>query len=101
MSKLGVHPSYQRWLVDELLERKTRNAGYSIRAFARDLGVNKSSLADVLAGKQHLSARSAQKVAEVLEWSPTRTRKMLLELRGLPTPEARQRAPRLEYRSLR
>jgi uncharacterized protein (TIGR02147 family) len=57
-------------LLQELTKRQTRNSAYSIRAFARDLGVGVTSLSDVLAGKRSLSKTNVEKVMERLLISP-------------------------------
>lgn len=57
-------------LLQELTKRQTRNSAYSIRAFARDLGVGVTSLSDVLAGKRSLSKTNVEKVLERLSVSP-------------------------------
>ena len=46
--------------------RKKRNAGYSLRAFARDLGISPSLLNEVLQGKHGLSQANARKIANRL-----------------------------------
>jgi hypothetical protein len=40
--------SYRRTLHEELETRSARNPGYSLRAFARDLGIRHSRLSEVL-----------------------------------------------------
>lgn len=57
-------------LLQELTKRQTRNSAYSIRAFARDLGLGVTSLSDVLAGKRSLSKTNIEKVLEKLLISP-------------------------------
>lgn len=53
-------------LVAELERRKRRNARYSLRGFAADLGVDAAQLSKILAGKAPLSVSAAQKVARAL-----------------------------------
>lgn len=55
--------TYQDVLRDELDYRRSRNAGYSLRAFARDLGMAPSSLNEVLGGSKGVSLARARKVA--------------------------------------
>ncbi|MFS4461043.1 TIGR02147 family protein [Bdellovibrio sp. HCB2-146] len=57
-------------LIEELAKRQMRNSAYSIRAFARDLGVGVTTLSDVLAGRRSLSKTNVQKVMEKLSVSP-------------------------------
>src|SRR5690606_12528133 len=44
--------------------RLGRNPRYSLRAFARDLGLGPTRLSEILSGKQGLSSLSAQKIAQ-------------------------------------
>ncbi|MCR9159193.1 MAG: hypothetical protein ACE37F_09260 [Nannocystaceae bacterium] len=59
-------PSYQSLLREELAHRQSRNAGYSFRAFARDLGIAVSTLSEVLGGVKGISAARARKLAKRL-----------------------------------
>lgn len=58
-------------LLQEMTRRRTRNSAYSMRAFARDLGVGVTTLSDVLADKRSLSKTNLEKVLEKLSVSPT------------------------------
>lgn len=53
-------------LLKELEERRRRNAMYSMRAFARDLGVGLGSLSEVLSGKRQLSKSNTLKIVQAL-----------------------------------
>ena len=57
-------------LKQELADRKAKNPSYSLRAFARDLGIGATSLSDVLAEKRVLSKTNIHKISERLELSP-------------------------------
>jgi uncharacterized protein (TIGR02147 family) len=57
-------------LMEELAKRQTRNSSYSLRAFARDLGIGATTLSDVLADKRNLSKTNLHKVMETLLVSP-------------------------------
>ena len=57
---------YRLLLEQEYLARKQRNPMYSMRTFARHLGVSKTALCEVLARKRHLSRRNAQTISERL-----------------------------------
>lgn len=50
-----------------LYSRQERNSQYSLRAFARDLGVSHAYLSRVLSGKLKLSAKKAFKFSQVLD----------------------------------
>lgn len=53
-------------LKKELSDRFTRNPNYSLRAFARDLGISAPRLSRILNGDLNLSAEAATKIAGVL-----------------------------------
>ncbi len=57
-------------LLQELSTRQTRNSAYSLRAFARDLGLGVTTLSDVLADKRQLSKINLEKVIIKLFVSP-------------------------------
>lgn len=61
--------NYRTYLISELELRKRRNPSYSLRAFARDLGVPVSRLSEVINGKVGLSEERAVKIAERLGFS--------------------------------
>jgi len=69
-------------LNQELASRKARNSSYSMRAFARDLGIGSTSLSDVLAEKRKLSAKNIDKIAERLTLSPMEKDMLLQEING-------------------
>jgi len=53
------------------LERRTRhNSNYSMRAFARDLGLTSSRLSEILSKKQGLSRKVAERIAETIGLPP-------------------------------
>jgi uncharacterized protein (TIGR02147 family) len=60
---------YRALLRHELESRCERNPRYSLRSFARDLGVTSSRLSEVLRGRYGLSRDSATQMAKRLGWS--------------------------------
>lgn len=48
----------------------SRNHRYSLRSFARLIGISSGRLSEVLSGKQGLSARSAEQIAQRLKMAP-------------------------------
>ncbi|AZZ35899.1 hypothetical protein CIK05_03510 [Bdellovibrio sp. qaytius] len=58
------------FLMQELTKRQTRNSSYSLRAFARDLGIGVTTLSDVMADKRSLSKTNLEKVSIKLMLSP-------------------------------
>lgn len=73
---------YRSVLLEELAKRKTKNPSYSLRAFARDLGISSTSLSDVLSSKRHLSKKNAKLICDALALSPSQTIRMLNEIKG-------------------
>lgn len=63
-------------LMEKLAEKQARNTSYSLRAFARDLGIGATTLSDVLADKRSLSKTNLQKVMEKLLVSPLEQAKL-------------------------
>ncbi|WP_413582824.1 DUF4423 domain-containing protein [Bdellovibrio sp. HCB288] len=57
-------------LMQELAKRQTRNSSYSLRAFARDLGIGSTTLSDVMGERRSLSKTNLEKVMERLLLSP-------------------------------
>lgn len=54
-------------IADEFQKRKLANPAYSMRAFARKLGLNPTSLSQLLAQKRTLSARNVKRIVSALE----------------------------------
>lgn len=61
--------NYQTFISACLSRRQQRNPRYSLRAFARDLGVRSSRLSEILNGRCGISKKRADKIAEHLELS--------------------------------
>ena len=57
----------QQILRFEFEQRKRRNALYSLRAFARDLGMSRTTVTDVMAGKRKMSKSNLLKIASRLK----------------------------------
>jgi hypothetical protein len=66
-------------LRDEFNRRSTRNPRYSMRAFARDLGLHHSTLVRVLAGTRGLSRDKIRRLANPLSLDRTAIRELNLE----------------------
>jgi uncharacterized protein (TIGR02147 family) len=68
-----IHPvhSYRKILSDEFEIRIRRNSAYSLRSYARNLGLSHSSLSRILAGTQGLSQDKALLVAKSLRLNAT------------------------------
>lgn len=59
----------------ELTERISRNPKYSLRAFARDIGLHPSRVSQILNGKQGLSTVMAKQVATKIGFSNEETKR--------------------------
>lgn len=60
----AINSDYRVILRDVLEERCSRNPRYSMRAFARDLGISVSRLSHILKGRFGLSRNSAEEIAK-------------------------------------
>lgn len=65
--RVGPKVQVREFLLEKLRKRVLLNARYSQRAFARDLGLSPSQLAEVLKGRTGLSLSSAARIARNLE----------------------------------
>ncbi len=73
MNSLYNCDSIAQVLTGEFQQRKVRNCGYSLRAFARDLGVSASRLSEVMQGSKGLSEKSALLIAQKMKLKPLET----------------------------
>lgn len=69
---------YVQILEDELNKRRAKNDRYSIRAFAKYLGIQSSTLSAVLKKSRHLSFKDAETVSLKLFQDPDQSRKFIL-----------------------
>lgn len=67
MTNLGQH-DYRSQLKGELRRRQLVNARYSLRSFARDLGINPGFLSSILNGRANLSPSKAAELAKLLRY---------------------------------
>ncbi len=67
------------------MERRSRNPGYSLRAFARQLAIGAPALSEILKGKRRVSPMMASKLAQRLCLSPEDKAKLL----GSDNPQER------------
>ena len=65
--------SYRTYFEREIQIRTVRNPGYSLRAFARDIGLAAPKLSQILSGTCGLSKTSALKVAKKLKLNEAET----------------------------
>jgi uncharacterized protein (TIGR02147 family) len=62
---------YRHFLKDELEARISKNSGYSLRAFARDLKITPQILSSVMKGKKSISIEVAAIMSDRLGFNPT------------------------------
>jgi uncharacterized protein (TIGR02147 family) len=67
--------TYRTILREELEARCERNPRYSLRAFARDLGVTSSRLSEVMGGRYGLSREAAHEIAKKLSYNDEECRR--------------------------
>jgi uncharacterized protein (TIGR02147 family) len=75
-------------LREELARRQRANPAYSLRAFAKQLGMQAPTLSAVLAGKRPLSAATAETLPEKLSFSPSEKKRFLSSLYYRNAPAA-------------
>jgi uncharacterized protein (TIGR02147 family) len=82
--KISTKPSDR--LREIFFDRRRKNAAYSLRAFARDLGMSHPLLSKVLSGKRPLTLKQAHKIVALLAFDVD-TQKDFLESVLLALPE--------------
>jgi uncharacterized protein (TIGR02147 family) len=99
-------PDFRQHLQEELLGRCRRNPQYSLRAYARALGVNAATLSHILRGTRPLTQKSVLKLgtslglspAELAKFAPARQRARTPRPGGTAAP--RSEAPALQFRQV-
>lgn len=71
-------------MVEVFSQRKVRNPSYSLRAYARDLGVSMGLLSEVLGGKRTLTYRTGCKILPRLGLAPRREKQFVTSLAPQP-----------------
>jgi uncharacterized protein (TIGR02147 family) len=61
----------QKVLLEGLNDLKAKNAAYSLRSYARKLGISPSALSEMMTGKRGISSKTAQKIFDRLNLSPS------------------------------
>lgn len=92
MQSKVTHCNTRSWLVSEFAARKRQNAAYSLRAFARHLGLSPSAASEILAGTRPLAPKTAERVVNQLCLSGEQ-RTELLALAASECRARRKRAP--------
>ncbi|MBY0415559.1 MAG: TIGR02147 family protein [Bdellovibrionales bacterium] len=71
------YDNYKDYLNDELVKRVGVNRAYSLRAFAKSLGLSSGELSEVLRGVRKLSVKSAMKISKSLNLTSRETKHLL------------------------
>src|SRR3989344_2783858 len=66
-------------LHNTFLQKQKKNSAFSIRAFAKQVGLSPGSLSEFLRGKRNISYKLAQKVVETLTIPPDEAKTILSE----------------------
>lgn len=74
----GGNHYYQERLREELVKRVQKNPHYSLRSFAKVLGIGPSALSLILSGKRFISTKIINRIFQVLELTETE-QKLFLE----------------------
>lgn len=61
---------FKALLQQEYLRRQSKNPNYSIRAYARQLGIYHATLSALLAGKRPITEKTAKKIVQKLDLDP-------------------------------
>lgn len=69
--------NYRQWLSEEFTKRCRRNSKYSIRAFADLLGLNSSTVSQLLSGKRQASPKMVKRLCETLGVGPEQERALV------------------------
>lgn len=72
-------------LEQEYKKRKTKNPGYSLRAFAQALGIPSGRLSQYFSGKRKITPQVAEKISTSLNLSPQEKRQFMKAVVGLQT----------------
>jgi len=95
-TNLETHQNYRSYIRDVLIEKQKKNPKFSLRSFAKMLGVQSSFLSMVLNGKRDLSEETASLISEKLNLNSLDSKKLILLLRLEKTVHSKQRSQILE-----
>jgi uncharacterized protein (TIGR02147 family) len=82
---------YNIFLKEELAKRCEKNPRYSVRAFAKALGIDAGALSRVLAGKQIPSFKLAQQILTQLDFTPEQEQDFLASIAHIQRERGLQR----------
>ncbi len=68
-------------LLQEFLNAQSRNANFSMRAYARKVGIPQSAVSEILSGKRKITAKMAEKILEGLGLDPQKIQETVAPLK--------------------
>lgn len=74
-------------LESEFKKRKERNANFSLRSFARWLGVSPAQLSQMMSGKRPVTLKTMKKISDRLGLSPMQSKKLMIALMKSEEPK--------------
>ncbi len=74
---MRTNEPFRHYLLNELEKRGKKNNRFSVRAFAKQLKIEPSSLAQILAGKRNLTPQMCQRLSKQLALSPVKLRSLM------------------------
>jgi len=80
-------------LTEIFKERKKKNSRYSLRSFARDLGLHVSQLTHILKNRKGLSAANIIRICALLKLTPEATQKFVAVQIATPAKKAKRTSP--------
>ncbi|MBX2987531.1 MAG: hypothetical protein KF802_06510 [Bdellovibrionaceae bacterium] len=90
--EMGI--TYRQILEIEFQRRVKKNPRYSLRAYARDLGLSASKMSEIMRGLRGMSGRAALRIAERIALPPEESRRFVLmvEVAHARSASAREKA---------
>lgn len=58
-------------LLEEFVDRQSRNPSFSMRAFSKKIGISQSAISEILSGKRPITKKSAEKILIGLDRNPS------------------------------
>lgn len=83
---------YQELLANQLSNRKKQNPQYSLRSFAKNLGISPGQLSSLINGKKNLTLKQAAKLIEKLDLDEESSTDIIKEL--VPETKSTKEQPR-------
>lgn len=94
----ALQANIQNLLTEELERARLKNPSYSLRSFARRLGMNSGAISGILAGKRRISRKMAVRVCEKLMFSSEEISKLISDSRETSGPLSYKILPTDQFR---